>query len=380
MAKQKQEKSLEDLIKEANQRLKAAKTGLSIRANRNRLGFRGTLPPKPDSDRTCWYQQDLTPINRIPANSVGVREAEIAAHEIGKELARGIFDWKKYVKSRGASTVTVKQIIPKFKEEFFKSYDQHTFKKGLTTWNCGYFCYLKQLPQDAVVTRDLLVKFIKKYQSHPASQDKARLCMVRLGAFIGIEIDAKELNLSKYSRKNIKERVIPSDREIEEAYRKIPDRHWQIVFGLIAAYGLRPSEIWEIDIDRLKSGDRCLFIKDSKTGESREIYPFRPEWFDDWNLSEGCIPETQCKASYLKSTTINVCMRRADKESIPTGYSLRHAWAIRCIHYGVPDSVAARMMGHSLQEHNRTYQRWMNSRDIKQAVDTAIGNYNPFQR
>ena len=55
-----------------------------------------------------------------------------------------------------------------------------------------------------------------------------------------------------------------------------------------------------------------------------------------------------------------------------TPYDLRHAWAVRTIHIGLPDTVAARMMGHSVAIHTRTYHHWITRRDQQQAVDTAL--------
>ena len=44
----------------------------------------------------------------------------------------------------------------------------------------------------------------------------------------------------------------------------------------------------------------------------------------------------------------------------------------RQIHIGLPDTVAARMMGHSVAIHTRTYHHWITRRDQQQAVDAAL--------
>ena len=53
-------------------------------------------------------------------------------------------------------------------------------------------------------------------------------------------------------------------------------------------------------------------------------------------------------------------------------YDLRHAWAVRTIHIGLPDTVAARMMGHSVTVHTKTYHHWITRRDQQMAVDSAL--------
>jgi len=53
-------------------------------------------------------------------------------------------------------------------------------------------------------------------------------------------------------------------------------------------------------------------------------------------------------------------------------YDLRHAWAVRTILYDLPDTVAARMMGHSVSLHTQTYHHWITKRDQQQAVNNAL--------
>ena len=53
-------------------------------------------------------------------------------------------------------------------------------------------------------------------------------------------------------------------------------------------------------------------------------------------------------------------------------YDLRHAWAVRTIFYDLPDTVAARMMGHSVSLHTQTYHHWITKRDQQKAVTNAL--------
>jgi integrase len=79
----------------------------------------------------------------------------------------------------------------------------------------------------------------------------------------------------------------------------------------------------------------------------------------------------------LRQTTLQQVGRRVAEQfrryDVPlTPYDLRHAWAVRTIHIGLPDTVAARMMGHSVAIHTRTYHHWITRRDQQQAVDAAL--------
>ena len=79
----------------------------------------------------------------------------------------------------------------------------------------------------------------------------------------------------------------------------------------------------------------------------------------------------------LRRTTLQQVGRRVAEQfrryQLPfTPYDLRHAWALRTIHVGLPDTVAARMMGHSVAIHTRTYHHWITRRDQQMAVDAAL--------
>ena len=81
-----------------------------------------------------------------------------------------------------------------------------------------------------------------------------------------------------------------------------------------------------------------------------------------------------------RQTTLQQVGRRVAEQfrryELPiTPYDLRHAWAVRTIHIGLPDTVAARMMGHSVAIHTRTYHHWITRRDQQQAVDAALARH-----
>jgi integrase len=112
----------------------------------------------------------------------------------------------------------------------------------------------------------------------------------------------------------------------------------------------------------------------SKTGE-HQVWPFQPEWVERFGLQRWLgdpgrlLPA--CRTD-LRRTTLQQVGRRVAEQfrryGLPiTPYDLRHAWAVRTIHIGLPDTVAARMMGHSVAIHTRTYHHWITRRDQQQA-------------
>ena len=128
-----------------------------------------------------------------------------------------------------------------------------------------------------------------------------------------------------------------------------------------------------------EGGDRVIrVLPTTKTGE-HQVWPFHPEWVDRFNLRDlasnaQALPPV---CTDLCHTTLQQVGRRVAEQfrryNVPlTPYDLRHAWAVRTIHIGLPDTVAARMMGHSVAIHTRTYHHWITRRDQQQAVDAAL--------
>ena len=148
----------------------------------------------------------------------------------------------------------------------------------------------------------------------------------------------------------------------------------------MATYGLRNHEVFFSDLSALNDeGDRVIrVLPTTKTGE-HQVWPFNPEWVERFDLLKlGREPQALPVISTdLRTTTLQQVGRRVTEQfrryDLPlTPYDLRHAWAVRTIHIGLPDTVSARMMGHSVAIHTRTYHHWITRRDQQQAVDAAL--------
>ena len=143
----------------------------------------------------------------------------------------------------------------------------------------------------------------------------------------------------------------------------------------MATYGLRNHEVFFCDCSALQGGDAPVVrvLATSKTGE-HQVWPFLPEWVEHFALADLRRPPV---TTDLEQVTLQQVGRRVMEQfrRYEVGFSpydLRHAWAVRTIHLGLPDTVAARMMGHSVAIHTRTYHHWMTHRDQQQAVNTAL--------
>ena len=155
------------------------------------------------------------------------------------------------------------------------------------------------------------------------------------------------------------ERDIPSDEAIEASFKLIALPHWRWTFGMCAAYGLRPHECAELawlDDNWIEVHDR------TKTG-SRRVTPCPSAWVKRFELRSLPRP-TQSARTLTK--VFNDALDRARVDIKP--YNLRHAYALRLLSKGVSADLGARLMGHSLQVHQSTYQRWIEGDRIQQAM------------
>jgi integrase len=114
-------------------------------------------------------------------------------------------------------------------------------------------------------------------------------------------------------------------------------------------------------------------LSTTKTG-NHEVWPFYPEWVDRFHLRDINLPNINTDLNHTTlqrvGQQVSCQFRRYHLPFSP--YDLRHAWAVRTIHFGIPDTVAARMMGHSVTIHTRTYHRWLTRRDQQHAVEAAL--------
>jgi len=152
----------------------------------------------------------------------------------------------------------------------------------------------------------------------------------------------------------------------------------------MATYGLRNHEVFFSDLSCLKKdGDKILRVfPNTKTGE-HQVWPFHPEWVGLFELDKSIdtsdlLPSIKTD---LKHTTLQHIGRRVSEQFKRykisfTPYDLRHAWAVRTILIGLQNTVAAKMMGHSVSIHTKTYHHWITRRDQQLAVDSALSKLN----
>ena len=273
-----------------------------------------------------------------------------------------------------------------FERTFFADPRRRRPSGSRTTWTAAYRPYLRRLASVAEsanrpLDQALIIDVLESYGLASRSRQQCGIALAALARHQGIELPSDWAERSGgYGLHAARFRQLPSDLRILKMVERIPNPRWRLAYGLMATYGLRNHEIFFADLSALAAGgDRVIrVLPSSKTGE-HQVWPFHPEWverFDLASLAAGpqALPEVRTDLRY---TTLQQVGRRVAEQfrryDLPiTPYDLRHAWAVRTIHIGLPDTVAARMMGHSVVIHTRTYHHWITRRDQQQAVDTAL--------
>jgi len=371
-------------ITQVNHRLKVAQLGLQVERRGEKLSLRGTLPARPGSKRLRSHQQRLS--LGLPATVIGLKKAEQEAKIIAAQLIQKSFSWRDYLVTNGEGRLhelSLAQQIQAFEQHFWSERSQSNGHpaSGKTTWDSAYAPYLRKLEAIAqnpnLSLAEAVYATIQSTQNNSRSRQACCTALGALAAFLGLElpIDLKSL-WGGYSPSRTQARELPPDQLIVTTFNQIPNRAWQFVYGVMATYGLRNHEVFYCDYSALTGGSTEATIQvlnTTKTG-SHEVWPFYPEWVEQFELRSGCVPTI---ATDLSQTTLQRIGQRVTQQFRRYGlpfspYDLRHAWAVRTIHFGLPDTVAARMMGHSVSVHTRTYHRWIARRDQQQAVEAAL--------
>ena len=350
------------MLEAVNGRLKAGRVGVSLEQRGDRLYLVATLPPKPNSGKSKPYQQRIA--LGIRANPAGFKQAELEAKRLGVQLAEGSFSWDKQTEE-----LTVRDAIAQFEKQYFSERERNG--KTLTTFNGNYLNPFKKLPLDEVLTVALMVKTIKETEPNTRTRQLACRAFKSLGALFNLEIDTSKLQ-GDYGLKRVNPKNLPSDQEIQEAIKLLPDSSYQWAYGLMATYGLRNHECFFIDHDLLKDKGICLVLE-GKTG-GRKVYPLYPEWLDLFDLQNVRVPLVSGKTNRDYGQRITQYFKR---HKIPfSPYCLRHSWARRAIDMRLDAQLAAKQMGHSYIVHVTIYAEWFDDSVHQRAFEKILNDPN----
>jgi integrase len=368
-------KTTEELITEANARLRAAQMRVSIALKRNTLYLRAKLPPKPDSGKGDWHQQWIS-LGGIYGNAAGVKRAEAEAQRLRYELAMDKFRWADWLAPDRSGERTVEQWAKAYEEAYFGR--RQRAPKTETTWDKDYsipYARLAQVADGKPLTAQAILAAVQTYAPDTRSRQRAVTAYGRLAEFAGVEVDLSGLR-GRYSPAAVDPRDLPTDDQIIEAVETLADPRWRLLVALMATYGLRDHEVFHADLKTITTPPGVCVVQDGKTGW-HEVWPYPPEWWERWIcpwVSEGVLlPPLTARQGRNDSYGTKVA-QHFKRKGIPfRPYDLRHAWAARTAVYGLDPAIAAKMMGHDLSIHSRVYHRFLNRASMQQAWERSQG-------
>ena len=377
-------------INNFNDKFASQGSKLRIEKRGEKLNIRGSLPSKNDKNGFAVQRISLG----LKAYFNGFEEAKKKLQLITLQLELNQFEWKSWVKNLEnkdkKDNFRFLKRINDFEEYFFsESKNEYLTSTRKTTWKSSYRPYLKRMKSiyDNLNTENLDDIFITTLKTYKEGSRSRKQCATSLGVLAKyLEYSLPEdwkLMAKGYGLNKAGFRDLPTDDKIEDLWDKIPNKSWKYVFGLMATYGLRNHEVFFCDLSSLtKNGDQIIrVLPTTKTGE-HQVWPFHPKWIEKFELYRlGKDPELLPNIKRdLKTTTLqNIGKKITDQFKRYNlkikPYDLRHAWAVRTIFYDLPDTVAARMMGHSVSLHTQTYHHWITKRDQQKAVNNALSKY-----
>ncbi len=375
-----------------NQDLESKGINLRIEKRGKVLNIRGSLPDKKSPSLFKVQRISL----KLPYDINGLEEAKKAIELIDFQLKKNQFYWSHWNKEKAITSIKSKKLdvsneIESFKKQFFSDTSKSKSPAGMiSTWQSAYKPYMNRLiglsnKSSLKLGEGLLLEILLSYKENTRSRQQCGIALSALAKYLKLELPENWKQLqSGYGIHESNFRELPSDEEIITSFKTIPNPKWRFVFALMATYGLRNHEVFFSDLSCLKKdGDKIIRVfPNTKTGE-HQVWPFHPEWVDLFELDKTSEPSNLLPSikTNLQYTTLQHIGRRVSEQFRRydisfTPYDLRHAWAVRTILIGLPNTVAAKMMGHSVSIHTKTYHHWITRRDQQLAVDSALSRSN----
>ncbi len=376
-------------IQQANSALSLDRVKIKLKLTSPKtIGLQGTFPCRPgDVGKNGSPNKQYTISFGFYANDIGVKTAVVKARELDLLLITKQFQWTPELLGKQSQKIAftddeqpaklISEWIQEYEREFWKNHEKN--RRGIRTWETHYLRHLKKLPQDVTLSVEALEIALTKTKANTSSRFFLTWQLKKFCEFCGIN-GLKIINAYATPKPHPAIRKVPSDEEIIAGFTKIgmplsaytskenftKPAQWQWVYGMLATYGLRPHELFAIDIQAFTDAANTFHLvtlnpsltDGTKTGErSCGIPPLHPHWIELFDLKNVKFPDNQGSLNN-KTAKIQIRFRVIDIGFRP--YDLRHAYAIRGHRLRVPIKTMADYMGHTVQEHTKTYQRWMN--------------------
>lgn len=329
----------------------------SVNALRGRLYLLGKLPRRDGQpglkQQRIALRLDDTPVNR--------RTAARQLQTLESQLSNGSFDWA-YWGDGEAPGLTWREAIARL-------YQARVVlgRTSETTWQINYLGRLRQIPPGSHCTTESIAAALLRYDRSSCSYKELFYLLRHLARLVGVPFP--EMPQPTYREAALV--AVPTDDEIVAWVENAGPAAWY--FGMMATYGLRPHEI---EGAALVDRDYCQVQEATKTG-FRTVVPLPREWVERFALHDRRLRPTLQGAAHERADQVAKWLSKELKRlGLPwRPYALRHAYAGRLWKQGgsrLDIYTAARLMGHSPQQHARTYRAHIQPHQVAEAAERAL--------
>lgn len=334
-------------LKTANAKIDRVK----IRQKGDKLYLRATLPCKPGHGDGAKQYELSTGLENNPRE---IKLALAKAQSLESEIIYERFTWENWENPQKAETQNnIETAIARHEQWYWETRARN--KTKTEGYRSTYLAYFATLPLDEPCTLAILKRELLRYEADSFGRLRAYSAYQSLAKVNGIDWP-RDWSALRGSHKP-GDRLIPTDEQIISEWEKLnPD--WQWITGMLTAYGLRPHEIFTLDLSRWPI---VKTDKKTKTGE-RLIWPIshQHDWLEIFNLGDRRFPNFRLTGEETnRALGRKITSGFLNKKIAFCPYSLRDAFAIRCAVIGIDSAIAARLMGHTIQEHCDSYLRFI---------------------
>ena len=329
----------------------------SINVHRGRLYLLAKVPRRDGKPGLTQSRIAL----RLDDTAVNQRVAAKQLQTLEKQLADGSFEWT-YWQDEPERGITWREAISRL----------HRARVVLgrtsdSTWEINYMGRLRQLNPSSACTSDSMAAALQRYDRGSCSYKELYYLLRHLAKLVAVPFP--EVQLPTY--REAAPVAVPTDDQIVDWVESAGPASWY--FGMMATYGLRPHEIEGAAlIDR----DYCQVQDATKTG-FRTVVPLPREWVERFRLHDRRLRPTLQGAAHARADMVAKWLsKELAKQNLPwRPYALRHAYAGRLWREGgsrLDIYTASRLMGHSPQQHARTYRAHIQPHAVAEAAERAI--------
>ena len=295
-------------------------------------------------------RMDDTPVNR--------RTAAKQLQTLERQLATGTFEWAYWLDDAPAGVTWREAIARLYRQKVVLG------RTGETTWQINYLGRLRQIPSASTCTTSSMRTALERYDRGSCSYKELYYLLKHVAKLVAVPFP--EAPVPTYREAQLV--AVPTDDEVLAWVEGAPEPSaWY--WGMMACYGLRPHEI---EGSTLVERDYCQVAEASKTG-FRTVVPVPREWVERFRLHDRRLRPGKNQRPDTVSKWLHKELRKLDVPWRP--YALRHAYAARLWATGgsrLDIYTASRLMGHSPQQHTKTYRAHIQPHLIAEAAERAL--------